>query len=83
MRVFNEEIFEPVASIYKFQTENEVMVHANAPLWIGRIFLFSWYWGIWRVYERLEYGMVEVNVGSVFNEVAPFGGIKESRAWRL
>ena len=79
MRVFNEEIFGPVAPIFKFKTEPEVIALANqTPFGLAAYFYTRDIGRTWRVSEGLEYGMVGLNVGSISNEMAPFGGVKES-----
>lgn len=79
MRLTNEEIFGPVAPIYRFDTEGTVIELANAT----EFGLAAYFFGqninrIWRVAEALEYGMVGINTGLISTPVAPFGGIKES-----
>ena len=79
MKVYSEEIFGPVAPVFKFKTEGEVISLANDTDY-G---LASYFYGrdharIWRVAEALEYGMVGINTGVISTVVAPFGGIKES-----
>lgn len=79
MRLTNEEIFGPVAPIYRFDTEGAVIELANAT----EFGLAAYFFGqninrIWRVAEALEYGMVGINTGLISTPVAPFGGIKES-----
>lgn len=79
MRVFNEEIFGPVAPVFKFETEEEVIELANqTPFGLAAYFYARDIGRVWRVSEGLEFGMVGVNVGSISNEMAPFGGVKES-----
>ncbi len=79
MRVFSEEIFGPVAPIFKFKTEEEAIALANDT----NVGLASYFYArdigrVWRVAEALEYGIVGINEGLISNEMAPFGGIKES-----
>jgi len=79
MKVFSEEIFGPVAPVFSFETEAEVIELANKT----SSGLASYFYGkdhsrIWRVAEALEYGMVGINTGMISTTVAPFGGIKES-----
>ena len=79
MRVSAEEIFGPVAPMFRFETEEEVIELANNT----NYGLASYFYGrdigrIWRVAEALEYGMVGVNTGLISEVQAPFGGIKES-----
>jgi len=79
MRVFNEEIFGPVAPLFKFSTEEEAIELANqTPFGLAAYFYSRDVGRIWRVSEALEYGMVGVNTGIISNEMAPFGGVKES-----
>lgn len=79
MRVAQEEIFGPVAPIFRFGSEEEVIAAANATEFGLACYLYARDVGrIWRVSEALEYGMVGVNVGVVATEVAPFGGVKAS-----
>jgi succinate-semialdehyde dehydrogenase/glutarate-semialdehyde dehydrogenase len=79
MRVFREEIFGPVAPLVRFETEEQAIALANAT----EVGLASYFYGrdigrIWRVAEALEYGIVGINEGLISNEMAPFGGMKES-----
>lgn len=79
MRIAREEIFGPVAPVFKFKTEEDVVLAANDTEFGLACYIYSRDVGrIWNVYEALEYGMVGVNVGVVATEVAPFGGIKSS-----
>ncbi|UZE25782.1 NAD-dependent succinate-semialdehyde dehydrogenase [Pseudomonas sp. B21-056] len=79
MRVAREEIFGPVAPLFRFSTESEVIAQANATEFGLACYLYARDLGrVWRVSEALEYGMVGVNVGVLATEVAPFGGIKSS-----
>ena len=79
MKVFQEEIFGPVAPVFKFNTEEEVIEMANdTPYGLASYFYGRDYAMIWRVAEALEYGMVGINTGTISTTVAPFGGIKES-----
>jgi succinate-semialdehyde dehydrogenase/glutarate-semialdehyde dehydrogenase len=79
MRVFTEEIFGPVAPLLKFSTENEAIAMANDTEFGLACYLYSRDIGrIWRVSEALEYGIVGINEGIISNEMAPFGGVKES-----
>lgn len=79
MRVFREEIFGPVAPVFKFDTEEEAIARAND----SEVGLASYFYArdigrVWRVAESLEYGIVGINEGIISNASAPFGGIKES-----
>lgn len=79
MRVFNEEIFGPVAPILKFSTEEEAIAMANDTEFGLVSYLYTRDPSrIWRVSEAIEYGMVGVNETAITSEVIPFGGIKES-----
>ena len=83
MRLTNEEIFGPVAPLYRFETDEEVVELANATDFGLASYFYSRDIGrIWRVAEDLEYGMVGINTGIMSNEVAPFGGVKESGTGR-
>ncbi len=79
MRLFNEEIFGPVAPIVKFHTEDEAIALANAtPFGLAAYFYSRDVGRCWRVAEAIEAGMVGINEGLISTEVAPFGGVKES-----
>lgn len=79
MRVFDEEIFGPVAPLFKFKTEEEAIKLANdTPFGLASYFYSRDMSRVWRVSEQLEYGIVGVNDGLISNEMAPFGGVKES-----
>jgi len=79
MRVFREEIFGPVAPLFKFKTEEEAIAMANDTEFGLACYFYSRDVGrIWRVGEALEYGIVGINEGIISNEMAPFGGVKES-----
>jgi succinate-semialdehyde dehydrogenase/glutarate-semialdehyde dehydrogenase len=79
MRVFREEIFGPVAPLIKFTTEEEAIAMANDTEFGLASYFYSRDIGrVWRVAEALEYGIVGINEGIISNEMAPFGGIKES-----
>ena len=79
MKISNEETFGPVAPLIPFATEDEAVALANATSAGLAAYFYSREIGrIWRVAERLEYGMVGINAGVISSEVAPFGGIKES-----
>ena len=79
MRVFREEIFGPVAPLFKFKTEEEAIAMANDTEFGLACYFYSRDIGrIWRVGEGLEYGIVGINEGIISNEAAPFGGVKES-----
>ena len=79
MRVFREEIFGPIAPLFKFSTEEEAIQMANDTEFGLACYFYSRDIGrIWRVAESLEYGIVGINEGIISNEMAPFGGVKES-----
>ncbi|HOI51836.1 MAG TPA: NAD-dependent succinate-semialdehyde dehydrogenase [Azonexus sp.] len=79
MRVAREETFGPLAPLFRFDTEAEAVAMANDTEFGLAAYFFSRDVGrCWRVGEALEYGMVGVNTGMISNEVAPFGGIKQS-----
>jgi succinate-semialdehyde dehydrogenase/glutarate-semialdehyde dehydrogenase len=79
MLVTNEETFGPLAPLFKFDTEEEVIELANATIFGLASYFYARDIGrITRVQEALEYGMVGVNTGLISTEVAPFGGVKQS-----
>ncbi|MFT3809600.1 MAG: NAD-dependent succinate-semialdehyde dehydrogenase [Micropepsaceae bacterium] len=79
MRVADEEIFGPVAPLFRFRTEAEAVAMANAtPFGLAAYFYTRDLARAWRVTEALQSGMVGVNEGLISTEVAPFGGVKES-----
>ncbi|MGE5467884.1 MAG: NAD-dependent succinate-semialdehyde dehydrogenase [Ignavibacteria bacterium] len=79
MRCAREETFGPVAPLFRFKTEADAIALANATEYGLAGYFFSRDIGrVWRVAEALEYGMVGVNTGVISNEVAPFGGVKQS-----
>ena len=83
MRVFREEIFGPVAPLFKFTTEAEAIEMANDTEFGLAAYFYTQNIGrIWRVGEALEYGIVGINEGIISNEMAPFGGVKESGSGR-
>jgi succinate-semialdehyde dehydrogenase/glutarate-semialdehyde dehydrogenase len=79
MKVATEETFGPLAPLFKFETEEEVIARANDTIFGLASYFYARDIGrITRVQEGLEYGMVGVNTGLISTEVAPFGGIKQS-----
>jgi succinate-semialdehyde dehydrogenase/glutarate-semialdehyde dehydrogenase len=79
MTIAHEEIFGPVASLIRFETEDEAVKMANNTPFGLAAYLFSQNIGrAWRVAEQLDAGMVGVNEGIFSNEAVPFGGVKES-----
>ena len=83
MKVAREETFGPLAPLFRFETEAEAVAMANDTEFGLAAYFFTRDIGrSWRVGEALEYGMVGVNTGMISNEVAPFGGIKQSGVGR-
>jgi succinate-semialdehyde dehydrogenase/glutarate-semialdehyde dehydrogenase len=79
MQVAQEETFGPVAPLFRFRTEEEVVALANdTPFGLAAYFYGRDVGRVWRVAEALEAGIVGVNTGIISTEVAPFGGVKES-----
>jgi len=79
MLIAREETFGPVAPLFRFSTEDEAVALANdTPFGLAAYFYARDVGRVWRVAERLEYGMVGINEGIISTEIAPFGGIKES-----
>jgi len=79
MKVAREETFGPVAPLFKFQTEEQVVEMANdTEFGLASYFYSRDLSKVFRVAEALEYGMVGVNTGLISTELAPFGGIKQS-----
>ncbi|HEY9081505.1 NAD-dependent succinate-semialdehyde dehydrogenase [Magnetovibrio sp.] len=79
MRIANEEIFGPVAPLYRFETEEDAVRIANdTPYGLAGYFYSRDIGRVWRVAEALEYGILGINEGIFSTEVAPFGGVKES-----
>jgi succinate-semialdehyde dehydrogenase/glutarate-semialdehyde dehydrogenase len=79
MKITREETFGPVAPLYRFEEDNEVVELANATEFGLASYFYARDIGrIWRVAEALDYGMVAINTGLLSTEVAPFGGVKES-----
>jgi succinate-semialdehyde dehydrogenase / glutarate-semialdehyde dehydrogenase len=83
MLLFHQEIFGPVAPLFRFHDEREAIAIANdTPYGLASYFYSRDIGRIWRVAEGLEYGMVGINEGLISNEMAPFGGVKESGVGR-
>ncbi len=79
MKVAQEETFGPVAPLFRFETEDEAVAMANdTEFGLAAYFYTENVRRAWRVAEALEYGMVGHNTGLISNEVAPFGGVKQS-----
>ena len=83
MAVFRNEIFGPVAPVTVFDTEEEAIQLANdTEFGLASYFYTRDVGRVWRVSEALDYGIVGVNEGIISNEMAPFGGVKESGSGR-
>ena len=79
MKISNEEVFGPVAPLYKFRDDAEAIALANATEYGLASYLYTRDLGrAFRASEALEYGMVGVNTGIISTAVAPFGGVKQS-----
>ena len=79
MELGQEEIFGPVAPLFRFETEEEAIALANdTSVGLASYFYTRDMARVWRVAEALEYGMAGVNTGVISNAMAPFGGVKES-----
>jgi len=79
MDIFSEEIFGPVAAVFKFDTQEQAIAMANdTPFGLAAYFYSQNISRVWQVSEALEYGMVGVNETAISAETIPFGGVKES-----
>ena len=79
MALAREEIFGPVAPLFRFSNEDEAIALANdTEFGLAAYFFTRDHARVWRVSGQLEYGMVGVNTGAISTEVAPFGGVKSS-----
>jgi succinate-semialdehyde dehydrogenase / glutarate-semialdehyde dehydrogenase len=79
MKVASEETFGPLAPLFRFQTEDEVIKLVNNTEFGLASYFYSRDIGrVWRVADAIETGMVGVNTGLISNEIAPFGGVKQS-----
>jgi len=79
MMISREETFGPVAPVFRFETEDEVIALANdTPFGLASYFYARDLGRVWRVAERIEAGIVGVNTGLISTELAPFGGVKLS-----
>ncbi len=79
MKITREETFGPVAPLYRFKTEDELIRLANDTEFGLAAYFYSRDIGrVWRVAEGIEAGIIGINVGIISTEVAPFGGMKES-----
>ncbi|MCP1335838.1 NADP-dependent succinate-semialdehyde dehydrogenase [Futiania mangrovi] len=83
MKVAREETFGPVAPLFRFETDEEVIGLANdTEFGLAAYFYARDIGRVWRVAEGVEYGIVGINTGIISTEVAPFGGVKESGVGR-
>ncbi len=79
MHVAREETFGPVAPLFRFEDEADVIAQANSTQYGLAAYFYARDIGrVWRVAEALEFGIVGINEGVISTEVAPFGGVKES-----
>jgi len=79
MRVAREEIFGPVAPLFRFKTDEEAITMANdTEFGLAAYFYTRDHRRVWRIAEKLQYGMVGINSGLISTAVAPFGGVKQS-----
>ena len=79
MMVAQDETFGPLAPLFKFETEDEVIEMANDTIFgLASYFYARDLSRVYKVAEALEYGMVGINTGIISTEVAPFGGVKQS-----
>ena len=79
MKIYSTEIFGPIAAVYKFTAEDEVIAKANDTNYgLAAYFFGRDYARIWRVAEALDFGMVGINTTMISSAVSPFGGVKES-----
>ena len=79
MLISEDETFGPVAPLFRFKDEDDVIEQANNTIFgLASYFYASDLKRVWKVAEALEYGMVGINTGLISTEVAPFGGVKQS-----
>ena len=79
MKFSTEETFGPLAPLFKFEDEDEVIAMANDTIYgLASYFYAKDLSRVYKVAEALEYGIVGVNTGIISTEVAPFGGVKQS-----
>lgn len=79
MRVSHEETFGPMAPLFRFESEEEVIAMANDTIYgLAAYFYANDLSRVYKVAEALEYGIVGINTGIISTEVAPFGGVKQS-----
>jgi succinate-semialdehyde dehydrogenase/glutarate-semialdehyde dehydrogenase len=83
MKFAKEEIFGPVAPLFRFRTDDEAVRMANdTEFGLAAYFYSGSQRRCWRIGERLKYGMVGINTGLISTAVAPFGGVKQSGSGR-
>ena len=83
MALAREEIFGPVAPLFRFRTDDEAVHMANdTEFGLAAYFFSRSQRRCWRISERLQYGMVGINTGLISTAVAPFGGVKQSGSGR-
>ncbi|MRI34842.1 succinate-semialdehyde dehydrogenase (NADP(+)) [Endozoicomonas sp. OPT23] len=83
MDIAHQELFGPVTTVFRFESEDDVIERANdTPYGLAAYFYSQNLSRVWRVSEALEYGIVGINEGIISTEVAPFGGVKESGCGR-
>ena len=83
MAAFREEIFGPIAPLFRFKEESEAIALANdVPVGLAAYFYTEDRRRVWRVSESLQYGIVGINEAAISNPMAPFGGVKESGSGR-
>ncbi|MEL7211854.1 MAG: NAD-dependent succinate-semialdehyde dehydrogenase [Pseudomonadota bacterium] len=79
MKVSHEETFGPMAPLFKFETEDDVIEMANDTIFgLAAYFYANDLSRVYKVAEALEYGIVGINTGIISTEAAPFGGVKQS-----
>ncbi|WP_274063880.1 NAD-dependent succinate-semialdehyde dehydrogenase [Vibrio parahaemolyticus] len=79
MKIVSEEIFGPVAPVIRFDSDAQLIEMANDTIYgLASYFYSQNIHRVWKIAEALEYGMVGINEGMISNEVAPFGGVKQS-----
>ncbi|CAM2928802.1 NAD-dependent succinate-semialdehyde dehydrogenase [Vibrio rarus] len=79
MDIIANEIFGPVAPVIKFSDDQQLIEMANDTIYgLASYFYSQNIHRVWKIAEALEYGMVGINEGMISNEVAPFGGVKQS-----
>ena len=83
MALARQEIFGPVAPLFRFSSEEEAIAMANdTEFGLAAYFYSQNHARVWRVSGQLEYGMIGINSGAISSEVAPFGGVKSSGSGR-